>query len=614
MRRLKHASFSRSGPPAEWERRFAAIVRERALADSPASIDRFELPLPSSPLPAAPPPPSPPPPSPSRSPRAVEDQPPAGVAAAEVGVTGTGGWAASWAAQIATKGATEPDPGDGPPISFDGFAAVVAAQSAPRKASAVARLKRRLLKPGGLGSRPPAPMDRGTETHPPSAPARGAGREIAARGDKASGPATPDFPRRPAARATSHREVERRDANLGLADLRTESPRPGAAAWLSRADGPLRTTAQLSVAGPALAAAAIVVACGLSAAYLAQRFGLDFDPVVRTVARPLAPVQASAIAGAPAAPPSASPVTLAPSSVTPPQVAPALGAPLALAPPSAPPAVEPRAPQAGKRVALGKRSVVPPTPTTAPLLQPTVAGHVADGPVVASAAAVPRDVLEPVRPAFTTPLPRPVSEVARLLPFPGQAVSAHGVEAEVVASGRPLGWPDERVAPLAAPLAPRSLFAAEAITAETLDAVPPDGRPSDARVAPKAWVAVSPLVADIQRALRRHGFDPGPVDGIAGPRTVAAVRSFQRRVGQLPDGVADTALLRDLKQRPETEFVDGAPGANRAGDPLAGLIRALSDLFGLPAEGGFDGSIASAGDQEGVGGGLPRGRDGRVGE
>jgi peptidoglycan hydrolase-like protein with peptidoglycan-binding domain len=44
-------------------------------------------------------------------------------------------------------------------------------------------------------------------------------------------------------------------------------------------------------------------------------------------------------------------------------------------------------------------------------------------------------------------------------------------------------------------------------------------------------------VEDLQRALRSRGFNPGPVDGIFGPRTESAVRHFQRSRGIAADGV-----------------------------------------------------------------------------
>jgi hypothetical protein len=45
------------------------------------------------------------------------------------------------------------------------------------------------------------------------------------------------------------------------------------------------------------------------------------------------------------------------------------------------------------------------------------------------------------------------------------------------------------------------------------------------------------LVSGYQAALQRLGFDPGPIDGIAGPRTRAAVEAFQRAEELAVDGI-----------------------------------------------------------------------------
>jgi LysM repeat protein len=60
-----------------------------------------------------------------------------------------------------------------------------------------------------------------------------------------------------------------------------------------------------------------------------------------------------------------------------------------------------------------------------------------------------------------------------------------------------------------------------------------------ALVAPAvANAGVNPQIAGLQVALRAHGLYLAQIDGIAGPRTAAAVRRFQRMHG-LPAGVAD---------------------------------------------------------------------------
>ncbi len=44
-------------------------------------------------------------------------------------------------------------------------------------------------------------------------------------------------------------------------------------------------------------------------------------------------------------------------------------------------------------------------------------------------------------------------------------------------------------------------------------------------------------VAQLQELLRNAGFDPGPIDGVFGSKTQAAVISFQRSKNLVPDGI-----------------------------------------------------------------------------
>jgi peptidoglycan hydrolase-like protein with peptidoglycan-binding domain len=55
-------------------------------------------------------------------------------------------------------------------------------------------------------------------------------------------------------------------------------------------------------------------------------------------------------------------------------------------------------------------------------------------------------------------------------------------------------------------------------------------------------------VRTVQRALEQKGFDPGPPDGIVGPRTREAVRRFQDRYGMTASGDIDNQLLFALGQ------------------------------------------------------------------
>jgi peptidoglycan hydrolase-like protein with peptidoglycan-binding domain len=53
----------------------------------------------------------------------------------------------------------------------------------------------------------------------------------------------------------------------------------------------------------------------------------------------------------------------------------------------------------------------------------------------------------------------------------------------------------------------------------------------------------------LQQHLQRNGYDVGEPDGQLGGKTRAAIREFQARVGQVPDGFASAAVLEKLRSR-----------------------------------------------------------------
>ena len=61
-----------------------------------------------------------------------------------------------------------------------------------------------------------------------------------------------------------------------------------------------------------------------------------------------------------------------------------------------------------------------------------------------------------------------------------------------------------------------------------------------------AGAALNPQHAGLQVALRAQGLYLGPIDAIVGPRTVAAVRVFQRVHGLKVTGLPDSATRREL--------------------------------------------------------------------
>jgi peptidoglycan hydrolase-like protein with peptidoglycan-binding domain len=55
------------------------------------------------------------------------------------------------------------------------------------------------------------------------------------------------------------------------------------------------------------------------------------------------------------------------------------------------------------------------------------------------------------------------------------------------------------------------------------------------------------FIVSVQEELKKHGFNPGPVDGLHGPRTRRAVERYQARAGLPVDGEITLELLNHLK-------------------------------------------------------------------
>lgn len=97
-------------------------------------------------------------------------------------------------------------------------------------------------------------------------------------------------------------------------------------------------------------------------------------------------------------------------------------------------------------------------------------------------------------------------------------------------------------------------------------------------------------VRDIQARLRAFGFNPGPVDGIAGPATQAAIMHYQQNRELPQTGTIDRQLLEQLRQDPAPQIV--APpqvaqrparvarssNASRSSDPFEPLRTAAQDF------------------------------------
>jgi peptidoglycan hydrolase-like protein with peptidoglycan-binding domain len=56
-------------------------------------------------------------------------------------------------------------------------------------------------------------------------------------------------------------------------------------------------------------------------------------------------------------------------------------------------------------------------------------------------------------------------------------------------------------------------------------------------------------VRAMQEALKDRGFDPGPIDGVMGPQTAAALREYQRAENLRITGQLDAATVSSLSAR-----------------------------------------------------------------
>jgi hypothetical protein len=108
--------------------------------------------------------------------------------------------------------------------------------------------------------------------------------------------------------------------------------------------------------------------------------------------------------------------------------------------------------------------------------------------------------------------------------------------------------------------------------------------------------AASAQVAALQIGVRAEGFDPGPIDGIVGPRTRAAVASFQRRHRLRANGVLDRRTRRALGARGDPLLGQRELDVGAVGWDVAVLEFRLR-RWGLPAsalDGRFTATTAAA--------------------
>ncbi len=87
-------------------------------------------------------------------------------------------------------------------------------------------------------------------------------------------------------------------------------------------------------------------------------------------------------------------------------------------------------------------------------------------------------------------------------------------------------------------------------------------------------------VLELQKRLRKHGFDPGMLDGIFGPAVEAAVKAFQKSEGLLADGIVGPKTLSALQPEPGTSENPSIPllRVGAFGEHVEKLQKRLSEL------------------------------------
>jgi len=78
-------------------------------------------------------------------------------------------------------------------------------------------------------------------------------------------------------------------------------------------------------------------------------------------------------------------------------------------------------------------------------------------------------------------------------------------------------------------------------------------------------------VKDMQKMLKAAGFDPGPLDGLFGPRTEAALKAYQRATGAKVDGTLELGEFKRLEGNyakiTSAGFDEKSAGVNITGTP-----------------------------------------------
>ena len=109
------------------------------------------------------------------------------------------------------------------------------------------------------------------------------------------------------------------------------------------------------------------------------------------------------------------------------------------------------------------------------------------------------------------------------------------------------------------------------------------GQANSVRSAGSAVRSVQPdkTVRHVQSLLAKQGYDPGPVDGLLGSRTVEAIREYQKAAGLPADGKISTRLIRSLESGQHAKLVGRTESSTATmGSPAAKHPMLAKGVFG----------------------------------
>lgn len=115
---------------------------------------------------------------------------------------------------------------------------------------------------------------------------------------------------------------------------------------------------------------------------------------------------------------------------------------------------------------------------------------------------------------------------------------------------------------------------------------------SDERQA-EASATVSAYTAALQQSLKDAGYDPGPVDGIYGPQTVAAVQALQKASGLPETGTMDKATNAALQAALEAKGAEAAAASAAATAALQQTLK-LAGYWDGPVDGVWSDELTAA--------------------